>query len=315
MNLKMFEVLKYKPENKFDWDSLIKKSKNGTFLLHRDYMDYHSDRFQELSFLIYRKGKLEAVIPGNIVEDTYYTHQGLTYGGLIFTSKLTVIDVIEIFSVINTKLGELKISTVIYKAIPSIYHNLPSDEDIYTLFRLNAEKIACNISSTIFQCNKIKFIESRKSGIRKSIKEGVVVTESKNYIEFWEMLQGNLNNKFNTKPAHSIDEIILLSSRFPENIKLFIAEKEGEIIAGTVLYIYNQTIHVQYICANEKGKMVGALDFLFDTLINNTFEKIPIFDFGHSNEDGGAYLNEQLVFQKEGFGGRGIVYEIYKYKL
>jgi len=29
----------------------------------------------------------------------------------------------------------------------------------------------------------------------------------------------------------------------------------------------------------------------------------------------GMHLNEQLIFQKEGFGGRGVVYETYKYNL
>jgi hypothetical protein len=29
----------------------------------------------------------------------------------------------------------------------------------------------------------------------------------------------------------------------------------------------------------------------------------------------GRYLNNALIFQKEGFGGRGIVYEIYEYNI
>jgi len=41
----------------------------------------------------------------------------------------------------------------------------------------------------------------------------------------------------------------------------------------------------------------------------------PIFDFGHSTEQLGKFLNENLIFQKEGFGGRGVVYEVYKYTL
>ncbi|MDD4969918.1 MAG: GNAT family N-acetyltransferase [Paludibacter sp.] len=311
----MFELKIYHLENKKEWDDLIKKSKNGTFLFFRDYMDYHSSRFQDMSFLIYRKGKLEAVMPGNRVDDIFYSHQGLTYGGLILTNKITTIEVLDIFILINESLKQFGINTVIYKAIPAIYHNTPSDEDIYALFLLKAEKIICNISSTIFQSNKIRFIESRKSGLRKSTKEGVIVKEGDDFTEFWEMLSGNLNSKFQTKPAHSLEEIVLLQSRFPENIKLFIAELHTNIIAGTVIFLMNQTIHVQYICANEIGKSIGALDLLFDSLINNLFINIPYFDFGHSNEEMGNYLNKKLIFQKEGFGGRGIVYEVYKYNL
>jgi hypothetical protein len=32
-------------------------------------------------------------------------------------------------------------------------------------------------------------------------------------------------------------------------------------------------------------------------------------DFGNSNEQGGKYLNENLIAQKEGFGGRATVYK------
>jgi hypothetical protein len=32
-------------------------------------------------------------------------------------------------------------------------------------------------------------------------------------------------------------------------------------------------------------------------------------DFGNSNEQNGMYLNENLIAQKEGFGGRGTVYK------
>ena len=38
-------------------------------------------------------------------------------------------------------------------------------------------------------------------------------------------------------------------------------------------------------------------------------------DFGISNEDSGRYLNEGLVLQKCGMGGRAIVYQTYKVDL
>ena len=74
-------------------------------------------------------------------------------------------------------------------------------------------------------------------------------------------------------------------------------------------------IHVQYISASEQGKALGALDLLFDELINCTFSHIPLFDFGQSTENSGLLLNNNLIFQKEGFGGRGVVYDIYKYEI
>lgn len=311
----MLEIIKYTLAYKKQWDDFVVKSKNGTFLIQRDYMDYHSDRFFDASYLLFRNGKIEAILPGNIQDNKYYSHQGLTYGGWITSTKLSTLELIKAFHLFNNEISSKGIKEIIYKPIPIIYHQIPSQEDIYALFLSKAEKISCHISSTIYQNSKLRFIESRKSGIRKAIREGVKVMESKDFSSFWEILQNNLVNKFNTKPVHSLDEIELLASRFPNNIKLFIAFKDDEPLAGSVIYVMKNIVHVQYISANTTGKECGALDLLFDTLINNLYSSVSIFDFGQSTEQMGNYLNESLIFQKEGFGGRGIVYETYRYFL
>jgi hypothetical protein len=311
----MIEIIKYKPEYKNLWDTFISSSRNGTFLFYRNYMDYHSDKFKDNSFLIFKKGKIVGIIPGNIDNSIYYSHQGLTYGGIITSTKIETKDIIEIFRIFDNELMLIGIQEVIYKPIPLIYHKIPSQEDIYVLFLKKAERIGCNISSTIFQNAKPCFTESRKSGLRKSMREGLEINKSNGFREFWEILENNLSSKYGMKPVHSLAEMELLKNRFPENIELYVAERNGTIVAGTVLYIMQNVVHVQYISASTAGKEFGALDLLFDKLINQIFQHIPVFDFGTSTEKMGNYLNENLIFQKEGFGGRGTVYEIYKYKL
>ena len=69
--------------------------------------------------------------------------------------------------------------------------------------------------------------------------------------------------------------------------------------------------HAQYIASSKEGTEVGALDGLFDYLINERYSDKKWFDFGISTEQGGTYLNEGLVFQKEGFGARAVVYDQY----
>ena len=311
----MIEIKNYNKEDKKEWDGLIKRSRADTFLFYRDFMDYHSSRFKDHSFLIFRKGKLEGLLPGNIQNDIFYSHQGLTYGGLITTTKMTTIDVIRAFELINNCLRETGVTEVIYKPLPFIYQIIPAQEDIYALFRLKAEKIACNISSTIFQKNKIAFVESRKAGIRKGKRSEITINETQNLESFWKILENNLKSKFEKKPVHSINEIKLLKSFFPANIKLYTASKNDKVLGGVLLFIMNRVIHVQYIAASQEGKENGVLDLLFDELINHIYAHIPVFDFGQSTEKMGDYLNEQLIFQKESFGGRGIVYETYKYSL
>ena len=104
-----------------------------------------------------------------------------------------------------------------------------------------------------------------------------------------------------------------MASHFPSNIRLYAAYLDNEMVAGTVLYIMSRVVHVQYISASAKGKAVGALDLLFHHLINEAFPDKPYFDFGKSTEDHGRLLNKSLIFQKEGFGGRGVCYDTYEW--
>jgi hypothetical protein len=113
------------------------------------------------------------------------------------------------------------------------------------------------------------------------------------------------------RPVHTLDEIQLLESRFPENIKLYGAFDGDRMIAGCVVYETPYVAHIQYIAASPEGKAAGALDGLFDYLFRE-YKGVSYIDFGISTENGGSVLNEGLLFQKEGFGARGVVYDVYE---
>lgn len=312
----MFEVKLYTHTNKIEWDQFVENSKNGTFLFKRDYMDYHADRFVDFSLMIYRKGKLYTILPANRKEDILYSHQGLTYGGFVMSNKVTTTEILDVVQETSKFLKANGIAKVIYKAIPYIYHRVPAEEDLYAIFKISDAKIiGRNISSTIYQKNKIKFIESRKAGIRKANNNNIVISQSDDFGAFWKILNENLLNKYGKAPVHTLDEIQLLSTRFNKNIKLYLATYDDVPVGGTLLYITNQVIHTQYISASMTGKETGALDLLFDYLINKEFIDYEFFDFGQSTEEMGTILNESLIFQKEGFGGRGVMYDIYEYKI
>lgn len=310
------EIRRYRREDKELWNSFVSKARNATFLFDRNYMDYHADRFDDNSFIFYHKGKLKAVLPANVAGDTLYSHQGLTYGGLLLDKKATVEDVLECFDSLNFWLRENGISKVVYKALPWIYQQYPSEEDLYTLtWKCKAQLISRDISSSIVIDNKLKFAESRKSGIRKALSLNIEVGESNDVDGFWHVLEDNLGNRYNAKPVHTASEMKLLMSRFPNNIKLYVAKMNGEIVGGTLIYVTPQVVHTQYISASVEGKKHGALDLLFDYIINKVYANCRYFDFGKSTEQGGAYLNEPLIFQKEGFGGRGVCYDWYQWEL
>ena len=53
----MFEIIKYTPEYRQQWDAYVAKARNATFLFYRNYMDYHSDRFKDYSLLFFKIGR------------------------------------------------------------------------------------------------------------------------------------------------------------------------------------------------------------------------------------------------------------------
>lgn len=312
----MFDFKQYTADQKPLWDQFVKASRNGTFLLLRDYMDYHADRFQDHSLLIYRQHRIFALLPANRVGEVLHSHQGLTYAGLIMGQHADACSVLQLFQELHAYLYAEGFRKVVYKPIPYIFHRQPSQEDLYALFRLtNARFAARNISSTIDQGNKLRFTESRRSGIRKAQAQGLTISESTDLQPFYDILCQNLHDKYQATPVHSLAELQLLQSRFPQSIRLYTANLAGRILGGALLYIMPPVVHTQYISASSEGKQTGALDLLFDHLINTVYPHIPYFDLGTSNEQGGRVLNESLIFQKIGFGGRGVMFDTYEYDL
>ena len=312
----MFEIRRYTADRADEWNQFVRASKNGTFLFDRRFMDYHSDRFRDHSLMVFRDHRLYALLPANEKDDVLVSHGGLTYGGLVMSSQCSAKGVLDAFTAINAYLRQQTISRVVYKAIPWIYHQLPAEEDLYALTAVcNARLTIRDISSAIVSTRRLKFTESRRSGLRKARKAGLKVCQSTDVDDFWNILNDNLTEKYAVSPVHTADELRLLCSRFPDNIKLWLVLDGDTPVGGTLLFLTPQVLHTQYISATPYGKQHGAIDLLFDHLINNVYADYRYIDFGKSTVSDSADLNEQLIFQKEGFGARAVCYDTYEYEL
>ena len=319
MSDSLITIERYSPRFEREWDNFVESSKNGTFLFNRSYMDYHADRFIDHSLLIYRKEKLYCLLPANRRDNVLYSHQGLTYGGLVMSDKCTTEGILDVFNSLMKFLPSQGISKWIYKPVPYIYHRLPADEDLYALFRNDACLNIRNVSSTIDLCSRLRFNKDRREAERRAIRNNLYVKETADYSGFWVILKENLHNTYGASPVHSLDEILSLSKKFPDNIKLFGSFIEDTMMAGMVVFITSTTIHAQYISASPEGKKKGAVDLIVAYLLDNYLPKekdsIKWFDLGTSNEDGGRVLNESLIYQKEGFGGRAVCYDTYELEI
>lgn len=313
------ELIPYNSSLKEEWNSTVEMSKNGTFLFNRSFMEYHSDRFEDCSLMFFDKKRCIACLPANIDRTgrTVYSHQGLTYGGLVMLPRVTGGQLLEMFSSASDYFrSELKAHTLFYKPVPHIYCRYPSEEDLYAIFRSGGKLAARGLSSAIPLSSRIPFTESRKGGIRKAKASGLRVVCVNDVEAYWHLLDETLTTCHSVHPVHTASELKLLMERFPDNIRLYnVFAPDDRLLGGCLLFVDKRVVHVQYIAANAEGKSCGALDLLFNHIISEAGFKQEYLDFGVSTEKGGTVLNEGLLFQKEGFGGRGVAYDTYAVEL
>ncbi|MBL4663204.1 MAG: GNAT family N-acetyltransferase [Flavobacteriaceae bacterium] len=311
----MYTVTTYQPSHKSQWDQFVTNSKNGTFLFRRDFMEYHSDRFEDFSLLIFKDDSLVALLPANRKGEEVHSHMGLTYGGLVLSKKLKLNETLLIFQEVLRFFAEDGVEVLHLKIPPTIYQKVPSDELEYLLFISEATLTRVDVSSVIENTTRLKIQSNRIEGVKKAQKQGLEVVEGFHFKEFWnDILKPNLEQRHQAKPVHTIEEIGQLAKQFPKHIHQFNVLKEDKIVAGATIFETNTVAHVQYISANEDKQQLGSLDFLFEYLIQNRFADKKYFDFGISNENQGRNLNKGLLYWKETFGARSIACKFYEVK-
>ncbi len=309
----LFKVETYNGAHKNVWNQFVAHAKNATFLFHRSFMEYHSDRFKDASLLVFKDKKLVGILPANRVEDTVFSHQGLSYGGLVLSNKTKIEDAVEAFKAILKFLEEDGVTKLQLKLLPRIYHTQPADEINYLLFLTEATRTRVDVSATIYTKDAIKIQGNRMEGVKKAEKNGLWLETEQNFNPFWnKILIPNLKKRHDAKPVHSLQEIETLAGDFPKKIVQFNVMKDDDIVAGATMFITNRVAHVQYISANEDKQQLGSLDFLFHQLITSTYREKMYFDFGVSNENEGKNINKGLQYWKECFGARAIANEFYE---
>ncbi|MBF2708379.1 GNAT family N-acetyltransferase [Flavobacterium soyangense] len=313
--MKNYSVRQYQENDYQNWNAFIGQAKNSTFLFHRDFMGYHNVKFQDYSLIVLDKEKWVAVLPANIVGNEVFSHQGLTYGGLVYNEKIKLASVIEIFKGILSFLNENNIEKLQLKLIPSIYHQKPAEEINYVLFLAKAQLIRRDSMAVIDLSKKNILSKLRKRSVQKGVSNDFKIKEVEDFKLFWnDVLIPNLALRHQAKPVHSLEEIAKLKTLFPNNIRQFNVYENGIINAGTTIFETDNVVHCQYISGKEAKNELGGLDLLFHHLITEVFKNKHFFDFGISNENQGRKLNNGLSYWKESFGASVIVHDFYEVK-
>ncbi|MBL4625328.1 MAG: GNAT family N-acetyltransferase [Flavobacteriales bacterium] len=306
-------IVSYNDNLKNDWDEFVKEADNNGFLFYRNFMEYHSDRFLDCSVLLYDNEKLVGLFPANKKNSTVYSHQGLTYGGVLLKERNKERKILECFSTLLSYYKDQGIDELIYKPIPNYTAKTTCDFEHFVLNLLEAELVKVDTAYVINFSNEISFQQRRKRSYKKGIKNNTVIAEDNEFNLFWnQILIPNLKGKHDAAPVHSIEEINLLQQNFPENIKQINAYINDEIVAGVTLFYFDRTVHCQYISSNDMGRNTGAIDYLFYYLIDSLKDQTQYFSLGTANNLGHD-LNIGLGEWKSGWGAE--IHANFHYKL
>lgn len=304
---------RYTPAQRRVWDEFVEGSRNGTFLFMRDYMDYHSDRFEDCSWIARRDGRIRAILPANITDDgTLHSHGGLTYGGWLLPQwHEDGADLLHLFAAALEHWRKEGIVRLDYKPVPYIYHSRPTQDDLYALFRLGASRTGCGLSATVDLTRGVHLNQMQRRHLKRAAGYDWRISEDSVVDPFMRMLEECLDRRHDVKPVHTAEELQMLRDRFPDRIRVFTLRIAGEDMpdAGVCVYDTGIVAHAQYIATTERGRALNLLTPLFHRLMTDVFAARRWFDFGISTEDNGSILNEGLLAQKYSYGGGGVTYD------
>jgi hypothetical protein len=302
------------------WDDLVAAAPMGSFLHTRRFLGYHGERFVDRSLLFRDGSKLVGVFPAAVDptdERRVVSHPGITYGGVVHKGELLGGAMVQALDVLRQAYDAQGFASLRYKPVPFIYHRRPSADDVYALVELGARLVRSDLSCAIDLSERGRRRDRRRRGEQKARRRGVTVGSGAERLdELWRVVEENLAQRHGAHPTHSLDELRLLMSLFPESIEVVTANLDGAIVAGVVLFRSRRVVHAQYIASNTAGRDASALDAVLEDCIEQARSSgARFFDLGTSTDPESRLLNTTLYEFKSEFGGGGVVHETYDLEL
>jgi len=295
------------------WDAFVTTAKNSSFLFYRDFMEYHNDRFEDHSLLLFKKDKLIALFPANLRENVLYSHQGLTFGSLIVPKNIGAHEVYQLLELVIEYAKNEGFKEIYVKTIPQIYYEKAADELLYFL-TIKGTLQSRNLVLAIDYKQEFKIHKTKRKHYEKNYSLGFEIEENGSLSEFWnDVLTPKLDEKYSVKPVHSLAEITKLQGQFPSNIIQYNIKLDGEILAGITIFKHKKVVKSQYGATTQKGESLRALEYLFMYLIEKfQEEKMHYFSMGTVDADNELGYNAGLLKQKEELGCVCFTQDIYK---
>jgi hypothetical protein len=306
-----FTVIPYDPTLKTEWDDIVRAAVPTHFMFQRGFLEYHAQRFEEASVVILDKGRPKAIIPATREGSVVTSHGGLTFGTVLAKGRVGLLRMRDMLAVAAEHFAGIGAKDWTLKPLPHIYHSTAADDDICAATMLGGVLHRRDTATAVHPRQERALSSERRRALAKGQAAGFSLQESDRITEFVALVADVLHKRHGTAPVHSANELELLRSRFPDQVRLYTAEDtDSAIQAGVLAFVTPTVMHAQYIAASDEARRAGGLDVLTAHLLDLASRDGRWFDFGISNERDGS-INEGLARNKEGYGGRSVAYDRY----
>ncbi len=224
----------------------------------------------------------------------------MTYGGFIFKSEP---DNSLVDQVLETLIGYLRkyyINLATVKLQPGIYCSF---HDLLICSMETAGFSGSGILQNMhFALSEKEKISSKKTaGYRNGKFENLRFQWLDNLSKFYDIiLTPSLKARHDAQPVHSLAELELLKSRFPNKIRLAAVYEENKMLAGVLFFLKDNIAKSQYAAATPVGMKKKAMDFLYlESYKLFEREGVEVLDFGTVNNPDGSINQGLKRFKKE----------------
>jgi hypothetical protein len=299
------------------WQSFLKSNKSYSFQFSRTFLDV-SKKGVDSSLIIENQSKPVGLFPNIYINSNRtetISHAGSSYGGILTKSGTSTSTLLSYYQAIASYAKEAtSIKTMGFRIPPDCVRRNIEHDIHWVMWKLGARVESCYLHTTVNLNNKIEMDNSRINLAKIPSELQIAICGSDDLVNLWNFVSDVLENRHGIKPVHTLDEITFLANSFPKNILMFFAKMDKEIVAAAIFFNTVDSFRLQYMAVSELGRSISAGDYLILQSIKLAKELgFSYFDFGHSQESGGRFLNDSLMSFKMKFGGSN--YAAFTYSL
>ena len=318
------KIIPYSSNHAKEWDHFVKTIGQDTLLHTRKFLSYHGERFVDKSLLLFDDAKsIQAVFPAAINpknSNCIISHPGATYGGLVINPNFNATEVQRAIEIICKYYHTNNFKEIRWKTVPSHLATPNAPFEHWALLQTGFNVVSMDIWNIINLQLPRNLSKRRRKLLRDLKSSGICVSQGglDDIPIFHNILTQNLNEKYNTVPVHSVEELFFLFNQFPNQIQLLkVCCNNNSMLGGTVLFQASpHCTHTQYIASSQQGRELSALKLLLEEAIENSMTRgNQYFSFGASTEKRGTCFNLGLYKFKSSFGSEPVNQVQYKFTI